>query len=54
MAVRVSKLDSLTSGGLQVADYVAGAIQRRFERGDGLYCQIIEPLIVARLDESAL
>lgn len=52
--IRVSKLDSLTSGGLQVADYVAGAIQRRFEREDDQYYRVVEPMIVARLDESAL
>lgn len=53
-SARVSKLDSVNSGGLQVADYVAGAIQRRYERGDLRYYRIIAPLIEAELDWSAL
>jgi len=44
--IRVSRLDSRNSGGLQVADFIAGAIQRSHERGDGSYRSIISPLIV--------
>lgn len=44
-AVRVSKLDSVNSGGLQVADYVAGAIHRKYERGDTAYYRVIAPSI---------
>ncbi|MGQ9586959.1 MAG: DUF3800 domain-containing protein [Thermoplasmata archaeon] len=39
--VRVSRFDSQMSGGLQVADYVAGAIQRKFELRDSSYHDII-------------
>ena len=44
--IRVSRLDSRNSGGLQVADFIAGAIQRSHERGDNSYKSIIAPLIV--------
>ena len=44
--IRVSRLDSRNSGGLQVADFIAGAIQRSHERGDESYRSIIVPLMV--------
>jgi len=44
--VRIRRLDSLNSRGLQVADYVAGAIQRKHEIGDASYHAIIVPIIV--------
>ena len=44
--IRVSRLDSRNSGGLQVADFIAGAIQRSHERGDDSYRSIIAPLLV--------
>jgi len=43
--VRVRRLDSLNSRGLQVADFVAGAIQRKHEIGDGSYHAAITPII---------
>jgi len=39
--VFVSRLDSLNSRGLQVADFVAGAINRKHESGDPSYYDII-------------
>lgn len=44
--VIVSRVDSLNSQGLQVADFVAGAIQRRYEFGDAEYSSIITDKIV--------
>lgn len=41
----VSVVDSRNSGGLQVADFIAGAIQRRFEQGDPSYFELIAPAI---------
>jgi hypothetical protein len=38
---RISRFDSQNSRGLQVADYVAGAIQRKFELRDSSYYDII-------------
>lgn len=43
--IRVSRLDSRNSGGLQIADFIAGAIQRSYEHGDGSYRSIIAPLM---------
>jgi hypothetical protein len=42
----VSRLDSQNSGGLQIADFIAGAIQRSHEHGDESYRNIIAPLMV--------
>ncbi|OGS52193.1 MAG: hypothetical protein A3K75_04235 [Euryarchaeota archaeon RBG_13_61_15] len=39
--VRVSRYDSMSNPGLQVADFVAGAIQRKWEHGDRTYHDII-------------
>ena len=44
--IRVSRLDSQNSGGLQIADFIAGAIQRSHEHGDESYRNIIAPLMV--------
>jgi len=44
--IRVSRLDSRNSGGLQVADFIAGAIQRSHERGDESYRSILAPIMV--------
>jgi len=38
---RISRFDSRNSRGLQVADYVAGAIQRKFELRDSSYYDMI-------------
>ena len=43
----ISRYDSHSSGGLQVADFIAGAVQRRYEQGDDGYYRIISPLIAA-------
>lgn len=45
--VAVSRFDSSHSGGLQVADFVAGAIQRKHELDDDGYYRIIAPKMVA-------
>lgn len=47
--IRVSRLDSRNSGGIQVADFIAGAIQRSHERGDESYRRIISPIIVKEM-----
>lgn len=39
--VFISRFDSLNSRGLQVADFVAGAINKKHESGDASYCEII-------------
>jgi hypothetical protein len=39
--IRISRYDSLNSRGLQVADFVAGAIRRKHERGDSTCYDII-------------
>ena len=44
--VSVSRLDSLNSGGLQMADFAAGAIHRWHESGDDYYRRMIDPVIV--------
>jgi len=44
--VSVSRLDSLNSGGLQMADFAAGAIHRWHESGDDYYRRMIGPVIV--------
>ncbi len=50
-SVRVSHLDSMTSAGLQLADFVAGAVFRGIERGDDSYLEIIrERIICGKLD----
>ncbi|MGQ9586960.1 MAG: DUF3800 domain-containing protein [Thermoplasmata archaeon] len=43
--VRIRRLDSVNSRGLQAADYVAGAIQRKHEIGDASYHVIVAPKI---------
>ena len=43
--VEVTWHDSRKSGGLQVADFVAGAVQRKHEKSDSEYYDIIAPLI---------
>jgi hypothetical protein len=43
----VSRLNSIGAKGLQVADFVAGAIHRRYESGDPTYYDIISPRIVS-------
>lgn len=43
--VRVSRMDSLNSMGLQVADFATGAIHRWHEHGDDRYRKIIESVI---------
>ena len=43
----ISRYDSLKSRGLQVADFVAGAIRRKHELGDPTYYDIISEKIVA-------
>lgn len=50
-SVRVSHLDSMTSAGLQLADFVAGAVFRSIERADESYLGIIrERIICGKLD----
>jgi hypothetical protein len=44
--LRVSRFDSVNSKGLQVADFVAGAIRRKYEMDDSSYYDIIAPRIV--------
>jgi hypothetical protein len=39
--VNIRRLDSTNSRGLQVADFIAGAIQRKHEMGDDSYSGII-------------
>jgi len=46
--IRISRLDSRNSGGLQVADFIAGAIQRSHELGDESYRSIIASLMVQK------
>jgi len=43
--LRISRFDSQNSRGLQVADFVAGAIRRRQELDDSTYYDIIAPRI---------
>ena len=45
-AIRISRYDSSTNPGLQVADCIAGAIQRKWERDDPTYYDLISPRIV--------
>jgi hypothetical protein len=44
--VNVSLLDSSGSEGLQVADYVAGAVFQSVERGESSYLRMIEGRVV--------
>ena len=44
--VFISRYDSLNSRGLQITDFVAGAIQRGHERGDATYRSVISSKIV--------
>jgi len=44
---RISRYDSINSRGLQVADFVAGAIRRKHELGDPTYYDIVSERIVA-------
>jgi len=48
--IRVSRYDLHSSGGLQVADFIAGAVRRKYEEGDDSYYRIVLPLIT--LEES--
>lgn len=43
----ISRYDSINSRGLQVADFVAGAIRRKHELGDPTYYDIISERIAA-------
>jgi len=43
--IRVSRLDSRRSRGLQVADFVAGAVQKKYEHGDTTYSRIVAGMI---------
>ena len=43
--VRIRRLNSLNSRGLQVADFVAGAVRRKHEVGDASYHAIIAPIL---------
>ena len=40
-SIRISRLDSQVSKGLQVADFIAGAIRRKYELSDNTYYDII-------------
>jgi hypothetical protein len=44
--VIISRYDSLNSSGLQIADFVAGAIQRRHELGDTSYWSVVSSRII--------
>ena len=44
--IEVSVIDSHNSGGLQVADFVVGSIQRKYARDDPSYYRAIAPAIV--------
>lgn len=44
--IQISGFDSQRSRGLQVADFVAGAIQRRYEQNDSTYYEIIATRIM--------
>lgn len=39
--IRISRFDSMNSKGLQVADFVAGAVQRKYEHGQTCYFDLI-------------
>jgi hypothetical protein len=43
--IRMSRYDSHSSGGLQVVDFVAGAVRRKYEEGDDSYYRIVLQLI---------
>lgn len=45
--VHISHFDSQTSEGLQAADFVAGAVYRSLERGDGSFLAIIKNNVVS-------
>ena len=44
--INVSRFSSANSPGLQVADYVAGAVQRYYEFGDAEYYDMIKDSIL--------
>ena len=44
--ISISHFDSMTSEGLQAADFVAGAVFRSLERGDDSYLEIINPKVI--------
>ncbi len=44
--ISISHFDSLTSEGLQAADFVVGAVFRSLERGDNSYLEIINPKVI--------
>lgn len=41
--VRISRLNSLGSPGLQVFDFIASGVKRKHESGDSRYFEIIAP-----------
>ena len=43
--IRLSRYDSHSSGGLQVVDFVAGAVRRKYEERDDSYYRIVLQLI---------
>jgi len=45
-SIQISGFDSQRSGGLQVADFVAGALQRKYEQDDSAYYEIIAARIL--------
>ena len=45
-SIQISGFDSQRSRGLQVADFVAGAIQRKYEQGDSAYYEIVAARIL--------
>jgi hypothetical protein len=45
-SIQISGFDSQGSRGLQVADFIAGAIQRKYEQGDSAYSEIIAARIL--------
>jgi hypothetical protein len=46
-SIRISRFDSQNSRGLQMVDFVAGAIQRKYEHDDPTYYDIISERIVS-------
>ena len=46
-SIRISRFDSQRSRGLQMVDFVVGAIQRKYEHDDSTYYDIISERIVS-------
>ena len=42
----IRHLDSQSTAGLQIADFIAGAVFQHFERKNSEYCMIIKPKLV--------